>query len=353
MIWVTWRRYRTTLVVATTVIALLAVATFACGSIVRNAEGARAFGTFFGCYGTSVTVCRAESALSATAVLAAVLPVLLGVIVGVTAFSRDIEQGTHVLGLTQSVSRSRWFWMRVLVVFVPISVAMAVLGAVLEWTRSAAPRGNFGYVSGSPFDYSRLEFPLFPASGATAGTYTLFALILGSAFALVIRHTVGAMVLTLIVATAGMVGLQVGARPHYAPASIEARPLDGSAQYVAYASSGASFPGWTIGSGYVNTAGDPVAVDYASCEQAYAVDYVEGRPDETVAEYEARSDELFEEQQRAFTDCLRGQGADHLEVRYHADSQFRRFQLTEAALVLLVTGLVLLPSLWGLRRLRP
>jgi hypothetical protein len=51
--------------------------------------------------------------------------------------------------------------------------------------------------------------------------------------------------------------------------------------------------------------------------------------------------------------CLREHGVDHYEVRYHSADRFWRFQFTEAALVLILSGLFLLPALWGLRRLKP
>ncbi len=49
-------------------------------------------------------------------------------------------------GPVQSVSRARWYG-SILVVFVPASIAMAVLGAALEWTRTADALWHYGYLS--------------------------------------------------------------------------------------------------------------------------------------------------------------------------------------------------------------
>lgn len=148
MIWVTWRHHRTSLIVPLGIIAALSITALISGVAIGSDSRARPFGTFLGCFGSAGAVCAAESALTAITVIATMLPVLLGALVGVTVFSRDIEQGTHVLGLTQSVSRARWFWTKVLVVFSPLSVAAALLGFVLEWTRRPHEIGNFAFVDG-------------------------------------------------------------------------------------------------------------------------------------------------------------------------------------------------------------
>ncbi|AWK76206.1 hypothetical protein CBI38_32430 (plasmid) [Rhodococcus oxybenzonivorans] len=151
-----------------------------------------------------------------------------------------------------------------------------------------------------------------------------------------------------------MVGLQLGARPHYAPASIDARPLSGAAAYASSGNTGYWFDSCSIGSDYVDVGGNVVDIDQQHCARAiYSDDDFGQRPDETYADYNARTENLYQEQQRDFDTCLRTQGADHFEVRYHADNRFRQFQLTEAALVLLIAGVFLVPARWGLRRLRP
>ncbi|MFD6894967.1 ABC transporter permease [Rhodococcus sp. NPDC060086] len=353
MIWVTWRHHRSTIIAALGSILVLMLVGLIAGRIVTNDPGARAFGTFFGCFRSTQAVCQAESALTTVTMIAVALPVLFGLLVGVTVFSRDIERGTHVLGLSQSVSRARWFWMRILVVFVPISAAMTVLGFVLEWTRSSGDGQNGAFISGAGFDPSRLTFPLFQSSGIVLGAFTFAALIVGTTAALIVRNTLGAMVITLIGTVSVMVGLQLAARPHYAPPSIDVRPLSGAAPYVSYGDADFWFNSWTIGSDYVDESGNIVEIDYDECTRMSYNDNFDQRPEETYAEYTARADLLYEQHQQNYSACLRAQGADHFEVRYHPDSRFRQFQLTEAALVLLLAAVLLVPARWGLRRLRP
>ncbi|MDH6283734.1 ABC transporter permease [Prescottella agglutinans] len=356
MIWVTWRQFRTTILAAVGGILALTVVALISGLIVRNSHTASPFGSLFGCsLSDDPAACWAASSLTLVTLVTVMLPVLLGVLVGATVFSRDIERGSHVLGLTQDVSRTRWYWMRVLVVFGPVTVAMVILGSVLEWSRTPSESSNLTY-SPSRFasGHSRLTFPLFQSSGLTAGAYTLLALILGSCVALLLRNTLGAMAVTVIAISAVLVGFQLGARPHYATASVERQEVGHSAIYTAYQRPDDRWTAWDLSWGPVDAGGAAVRIDYDRCNPSY--DYGvddDQRPDETRAEYDARMEPVWTAQDRAYTDCLRAQGADHYETRYHPDSLFRRFQLTEAALALALSALLLIPSMWALRRLRP
>lgn len=355
MIWVTWRQFRTTILAAVGAVLALAVVAAVCGFAIRGASSPEPFGNFFGCVpGDSAVECWAESTLTLITLVTVALPVLLGGLVGVTVFSRDIEHGTHVLGLSQSVSRARWYWSRVLVVFLPAILAMVVLGSVLGWIRSEAVEPNYAFVSYNWVGYSRLTFPLFQSTGLIAGAYTLLALILGSLLGMLFRNTLGAMTMTLVAMTALLVGFQVEARPHYATPVVEAQPL-GSPGRSIYSTPDIESAGstWILRAGYVDAAGRSIDLDYPACEEAAAGNDWGLQPDETLAAYEARQDSIFAAQDRVFTACQRAQGIDHFETRYHPDTLFRRFQLTEVALTLVLSALLLIPSMWALRRLRP
>ncbi|GAB2634197.1 ABC transporter permease [Prescottella soli] len=356
MIWVTWRQHRTTILAAVGAILALTVVALVCGLIVRASENPAAFGNMFRCTTADDSrTCWAASTLTTISLVTVTLPVLLGVLVGVTAFSRDIERGSHVLGLTQDVSRTRWYWMRVLVVFGPVTGAMALLGSALEWSFTPSESSNLAFGTGRfTGGHSQLTFPLFQSSGLVAGAYTLLALILGSCVALLLRNTLGAMSVTVIAMAAVLVGFQAGARPHYAEATVDSHALDSrTGRYVSYEPSNDGFASWILSSGLVDVGGRPVRIDYDTCDLSYWSSEENERPDETLAAYNARMDAVWAAQERQYTDCLREHGADHYEVRYHSDSLFRRFQLTEAALALALSALLLIPSMWALRRLRP
>lgn len=352
MIWTTWRQHRTTILAAVGGILALAVVALVCASIDRRDAGQQPFGYNFGCTNVRDLECWAGSGLTAITLVTTLLPVVLGVLVGVTVFSRDIERGTHVLGLTQSVGRTRWYWSRVLVVFVPVSLAMTLLGAALEWTRASGIASNYAYISRVTWSGpSRLTYPLFQSTGLVAGVYTLLALVMGSFLALLLRNSLGAMAMTLIAMSAVLVGFQVDARPHYATLVVDTRPIDWMNGAASYIPDDRSY--WLLRSGYVDSEGNYVDIDMSKCDWIGEHADWDPRPDETGAQFAARQEILRTEQNRDVNACIRRLGADHFEVRYHPDTLFRRFQATEAALALALSALLLIPSLWALRRLRP
>ena len=351
MIWVTWRQFRGTILTGILTPLLISAVMMATTLVL---DGVRSFGTvFFYCFGYPTPACVAETALTAASLATIALPVLLGVFVGVTVFSRDIERRSHVLGLTQAVSRRRWYWTRILVVFAPIVLAMGVLGLVSYWVRFRSFSGAYAFVG--YFD-SRLSFPLFGAAGIAPAAYTALSLAVGSALALLLRNTIGAMILTLVTMAAVLLVLPTAIREHYASPEIEKIELADNF----YGSDSATYSSnpdvlsqrWLIGSDYIDLNGDPVTVAWDTCPPNHD-NWPEARPDETTAEFDARISAYDRGVAAERIDCLRGLGIDHFENRYHPDSLFWRFQLTEAALCLLLAALLAGASARLTRRLQP
>mgnify|MGYP000622063549 CR=1 FL=1 len=101
MIRVTWRQFRGTILVGVLTPLFLAVAIAAVTSVASRIGSPN---VLFDCFGLSTTTCLTETALTLGSLATLALPVVLGVFVGVTVFSRDIERGTHVLQLTTGVA---------------------------------------------------------------------------------------------------------------------------------------------------------------------------------------------------------------------------------------------------------
>jgi hypothetical protein len=122
----------------------------------------------------------------------ATLPVILGVFCGGPLFARELEQGTHVLALTQSVSRTRWFALKTSMALLPAVAAMAALTAALWSVVSAS--GNIGVLSEGLYGQWN-----FDTSGLAPIGYTVFAVVVGIVLGIARRHTVTAMAGTLAV----------------------------------------------------------------------------------------------------------------------------------------------------------
>jgi ABC-type transport system involved in multi-copper enzyme maturation permease subunit len=204
MSWVTWRQHRIegawTVVIAAVLALLIAFVAY-------ELHAARA-----GCPGLVVGYCFGDDMLGQLAQRIAqfnlytyglvVLPALAGAFIGCPLVAREIENGTHRLAWTQGVTRTRWIVTKLALVFVPILVLAAAVGAleVILISQMGANPNRWAY-----FDQ---QTPMTVAA-------TLFALGLGVAVGAVVGRSVPAMAVTLVAYVVVRIGLAEIARPIY------------------------------------------------------------------------------------------------------------------------------------------
>lgn len=199
MIWVVWRQQRAQLI---TLLALLVV-----GGGVLVALGSSMV-SYVDSHGLQVclangmetnSLCRKGvddfqqawfDRMKAGQLFITVLPVLVGMFCGAPLFARELEQGTHVLAFTQSVSRVRWMVSKFAVAALPALVVVLALQLLVEWWVGAA--GAMGPLATGPFFYLT-----FDGSGTAPVAYTLFAFSLGMFVGAASRRTLVAMTVTL------------------------------------------------------------------------------------------------------------------------------------------------------------
>ncbi|MCE6996510.1 transporter [Saccharothrix sp. S26] len=140
------------------------------------------------------------------------LPALLGVFWGVPMITRELETGTHNLVWNQSVTRTRWLGVKLGLGVPAAAVAAGLLGLVVTWWAGPldASAGDGGY---DP----RITPGLFAARGIAPFGYAAFAFVLGVAVAILVRRTVVAMAVTLVVFAAVQVAVPFAVRPHLLP----------------------------------------------------------------------------------------------------------------------------------------
>jgi hypothetical protein len=243
--------------------------------------------------------------------------------------------------------------MRVLVVFLPLTVAAAILGFILEAARVGFESWSYALNVGPVQSYgmSSMIFPLFNSSGLVLGAYTFMALVAGAAVSLLVRSPIPAVAVTLVAVAGLMVGFQNLARPHYAEPTVLTQGIDHDTFYATYVMD--SSMAWIVRSGYTDANGKPVEIDYQACTTDAAGSEHDQRSDESDVDFYVRQKAFLAQLDAEYRACVLAQGVDHYETWYHSVDQVRRFQFTEAGLVLILSGLFLLPALWGLRRLKP
>ena len=334
MIWLAWRSNRAPLLISLITIAILITATSTAGAYVpRYPQMSWSFPRMCSRW-NDVGPCRPETALTLSTLGALLLPLLLGMFVGVPTFSRDVDSRTHVSALTQSRSRLRWYFAPVIVVFLPISAAMTCLGLALHWATGRS-RDSSSADHGPSVGFSWFDFPHFETAGVALGAYTLLMLIVGSTLALVFRRGIVSMLATLVVFLFfAPVAFTWIAREHYGSPSIDSEPISGlyrESEYPPnpyYTTDGT----WVVDAGYVDSSGAEVRPDTARCAQPYR----DGNPPAGETNEERSERTRLETVDRAarFDDCLRDQGVARFDIRYFAEDKFWRFQAIETGLML-------------------
>ncbi|KAA1423658.1 ABC transporter permease subunit [Mumia zhuanghuii] len=198
MIWLTWRQLRLQAVPVAAAVALLLVALAVTGpSLVDAAEdGARSFLTGLSADTFKVTLYYAGIAT------AYALPLVVGAFWGAPMVARELEARTHRLVWSQSVTRTRWLAFKLLGAAAVTATVAGLLSWALTWWAGPIERAIAAGEGTGPFMVSRIEPALFGARGTVPVAYALLALAFGVLAGLVIRRTVAAMAVTLVLVVA-------------------------------------------------------------------------------------------------------------------------------------------------------
>ncbi|MCC8250717.1 ABC transporter permease subunit [Saccharothrix luteola] len=143
------------------------------------------------------------------------LPAVLGVFWGVPMITRELETGTHNLVWNQSVTRTRWLAVKLGLGVPAAVVAAGVLSLVVSWW--ADPIDTAAGLDDERGFNSRVTPLVFAARGIAPIGYAAFAFVLGIAVAILLRRTVTAMAVTLLVYFAVQLVVPVAVRPHVLP----------------------------------------------------------------------------------------------------------------------------------------
>lgn len=239
------------------------------------------------------------------------LPVLLGAFVGAPLLAREFESGTFRFAWTQGAGRTRW------------AVSTLVLPAA-ALTLAAGAFTGLSYWYFRPFladgQVSEMLPLVFALLGVAFAAWTLFAFALSAFFGTLLRRTVPAIALTLVVYIVLAIGTATAIRPHYMT-PVTVRGWNGSA--------GA---GWVIGSWATSPTGQILSQGDLGNVAAHLPASVQNSqsPD-------------------AFTNWLTQHGYT-LWQSVQPDSRFWSFQLIEGGWLIAVSALLIGACVWLVRR---
>jgi len=252
MTWLTWRQFRAQAIVAAAALAVVAAALAVTGPHLAHLFDSNGLASCQarGTCGNDVTAFMDQFKAAGDAVLfwltaglVFLAPALIGIFWGAPLIAREIEAGTFRLAWNQSITRLRWLAVKLGLVGLASMAVAALLTLMVTWWASpidraiALPAGR----NGAP-GFNQFAPALFVAHGIVPIGYAAFALALGITAGLVLRRTVPAMAVTLLLFAAVQIAVPLWVRPHLLPPRHAVTVLNP-----------ASIDGWTAGAnGYMN-----------------------------------------------------------------------------------------------------
>jgi hypothetical protein len=135
------------------------------------------------------------------------VPGLIGIFWGAPLVAREFETGTFRLAWTQGISRTRWLAVKLGVVGAFSLIVAGLLSLMMTWWSG-------------PFDQAyqiRITPTVFHETGVVPVGYAAFAFALGVAAGMIIRRTLPAMAVTLVIFAAVQFAVPFWVRPHLIP----------------------------------------------------------------------------------------------------------------------------------------
>jgi ABC-type transport system involved in multi-copper enzyme maturation permease subunit len=140
---------------------------------------------------------------------------LLGAFWGAPLVAGELSAGTHRLAWTQSVTRTRWFLSKLAVTGAATVIAVGLLTLMVTIWAHPIDEVNL----------NRLAPGVFPARGIVPIGYAVFAFALGVSTGVLIRRSVPAIAITLVIVAALQFAVPAWLRPHLIAPARTTHPL--------------------------------------------------------------------------------------------------------------------------------
>jgi ABC-type transport system involved in multi-copper enzyme maturation permease subunit len=205
MMWLTWRQFRVQALVATCLLALLAIYTLITGPHISHVFNAYARHCLAG--ETCNPLNNHKNAALTKLIpemndLVTLVPVLIGMFWGAPLVAREVESGSIRLVFVQGISRSQWLRTKLLGIGFASVVVAGLVSLMVTWW--AATWDHYNY----------LPFGTFNERNIVPISYALFSFTLGVLVGMLLRRTVPAMATTLVLFVAANAAIGQYVRPH-------------------------------------------------------------------------------------------------------------------------------------------
>jgi hypothetical protein len=224
MIWLTWRQFRWQATTAAAALAVVALALGVTGPGLVSRYNQLGLAT---CHATCSTLAsdfindykNGPDALLfyAGLVLMYAVPAVIGIFWGAPLIAREFEHRTHGLAWNQSISRTRWAVSKLGLIALAAIATAGLLSVAVSWWASPIDHALSNGPSYRGTWTDGLSPLMFGARGVAPLGYAAFAFALGVTAGVVIRRTLPAMAITLVIFAAVEVLMPTVVRPHLIP----------------------------------------------------------------------------------------------------------------------------------------
>jgi hypothetical protein len=328
MIWLTWRQFRVQALTAGVTVAAFAVLLAVTGPRLAQLYAGSGIG---GCQGASCAQLAnnflqqlyGDGTYSLVYLIGIVIillaPAVIGLFWGAPLIARELEAGTSALAWNQSVTRTRWLAIKLAVCGLTAMAITEGLSLMQAWWAVPLSRAVNHGGGGNALAMGEFSSLVFATHGITPLGYAAFAFTVGLTAGALIRRTVPAMAVTLVVFAAVQIAVPLWVRPHlfsplHTTVAIGRDITFNNDSHANFHLTTGTVPGqpedWVLSSAAVDAAGHPVSTAPPACFQA-VVNGAGG----------------------AGLDCLSSQGIK-IAVTYQPASRYWAFQWTETAIYL-------------------
>jgi ABC-2 family transporter protein len=223
MIWLSWRQFRVQALVAGAALVVVAIALTVTGPHLASLFDSNGLATCRTTCSTDasnfinqVKGSTTELIFYGSTFLMYAVPALIGIFWGAPLVARELESGTFRLAWNQSVPRARWIAVKLGLVGLAAMATTGLLSVMTSWWASpiyhAAQKAAQDGLS-----IDKIAPPLFGATGIAPVGYAAFAFALGVTAGVLIRRTIPAMAVTLVIFAGVQVVMPLVIQPHLIP----------------------------------------------------------------------------------------------------------------------------------------
>jgi hypothetical protein len=331
MTWLVWRQHRNQAYRAAAALAVFAVLLLVTGRQMASQyqSALTSCAASHTCGNLANTLTLGTPVLFLLVTLTLVVPCLLGVFWGGPLVARELETGTSQFAWMQSITRSRWLTVKVGWALLAAAAWGGAVSALVTWWSSPV----------NALKHQNFQPGQFDIQGIVPVGYALFAVALGIAAGTLLRRTLPAMAITIVVFTFLRLVIGQDLRSHYMTALTKTytflhRPALPTGSY------------WLVSGGLVGPGGQ-VPSSQAHGGPGLSID---GVPI-SISDMPSACRPLAFQGPLKFFPCLTAHGYRGLFITYQPASRYWAFQGIETGIfVLLAAALIALTAIAVARR---